>query len=268
MKWNNFQVLRLLIISCMLLNLTFCYGDVKPPKANPYKEEKEVRHSLFREKDSIERMSAYSVGVPTPRGESNSKGNKQLPDAEKIIAMRVVEHYKKMFDYLDYKPVDDLLTAEELSEAFKDFQWPKANPEITDDLEYAKMIIQQYDKNNKNSINFLEFCKFMEDLWNSADMLQEQKCNVAFGKSKEIFVRLFHWLDRDHDNMITPEDMIYGISRIMIRDVDIKEIQDVFALYDVKKVGKIDLDTFILAIINGKLDKTFKDEMFTTNFIK
>jgi hypothetical protein len=27
-----------------------------------------------------------------------------------------------MFDYLDYKPVDDLLTAEELSEAFKDFR--------------------------------------------------------------------------------------------------------------------------------------------------
>lgn len=27
-----------------------------------------------------------------------------------------------MFDYLDYKPVDDLLTPEELSEAFKDFR--------------------------------------------------------------------------------------------------------------------------------------------------
>jgi len=44
-----------------------------------------------------------------------------LPDPEKIIAMRIVEQYKKMFDFLDYKPVDDLLTAEELSEAFKDF---------------------------------------------------------------------------------------------------------------------------------------------------
>ena len=26
-----------------------------------------------------------------------------------------------MFDYLDYKPVDNLITGEELSEAFKDF---------------------------------------------------------------------------------------------------------------------------------------------------
>jgi Ca2+-binding EF-hand superfamily protein len=185
-----------------------------------------------------------------------------------MIAMRIVEQYKKMFDYLDYKPVDDLLTAIELSEAFRDFHWPKASPEITDDLDYAKMIIQQYDTNNKNSINFLEFCKFMEDLWNSADMLQEQKCNVAFNKSKEIFVRLFHWLDRDQDAMITPEDMIYGISRIMIRDVDMKEIQATFAKYDPKKTGKINLDSFLLAIANGSLDKTFKDELLTNTFIK
>ena len=45
-----------------------------------------------------------------------------MADPEKVVAMRVVELYKRMFDYLDYKPVDDLLTAEELSEAFKDFR--------------------------------------------------------------------------------------------------------------------------------------------------
>lgn len=35
--------------------------------------------------------------------------------------MRIVDHYKKMFDYLDYDPVDDMLSPKELSEAFKDF---------------------------------------------------------------------------------------------------------------------------------------------------
>lgn len=53
-----------------------------------------------------------------------------MADPEKIVAMRVVELYKRMFDYLDYKPVDDLLTAEELSEAFKDFRKVKNNYEI------------------------------------------------------------------------------------------------------------------------------------------
>lgn len=108
----------------------------------------------------------------------------------------------------------------------------------------------------------------MEDLWNSADMLQEQKCNVGFNRSKEIFARLFNWLDRDHDGFIIPEDMIYGISRIMIRDVDIKEVQATFEKYDAQKKGKIDLNSFLLAIANGVLDNTFKDEFLTSTYIK
>lgn len=38
-----------------------------------------------------------------------------------MVALRIVENYKEMFDYLDFNPVDDLLNAEELSQAFKDF---------------------------------------------------------------------------------------------------------------------------------------------------
>jgi Ca2+-binding EF-hand superfamily protein len=146
--------------------------------------------------------------------------------------------------------------------------WPKSNPEITDNLDFAKSIIAQYDTNSKNSLNFVEFCKFMEDLWNSADRLQEQNCNAAFTRAKDVFVKLFHWLDRDKDNLITPEDMIYGISRIMIRDVDMKEVQGVFAKYDTKKSGKINLDSFLLATANGLLDNTFKDQFMTATFIK
>lgn len=108
----------------------------------------------------------------------------------------------------------------------------------------------------------------MEDLWSSADKLQEQKCNVGFEKAKDIFSRLFQWLDRDQDNMITPEDMIYGVSRIMIRDADIKEIQTVFAKYDTTKSGKINQDSFLLAIANKMLDNTFTDDMMTESFIK
>lgn len=108
----------------------------------------------------------------------------------------------------------------------------------------------------------------MEDLWNSADRLQEQNCNAAFTRAKDVFVKLFHWLDRDKDNLITPEDMIYGISRIMIRDVDMKEVQGVFAKYDTKKAGKINLDSFLLAAANGLLDNTFKDQFMTATFIK
>jgi len=182
-----------------------------------------------------------------------------------------------MFDYLDYKPVDNLITPEELSEAFKDFSklnflniklldWPKVATSIADDLEYSKVLTERYDTSNKNSLNFVEFCKLMEELWDSADFEKEERCNVAFEKSKDVFVKLFKWLDRDKDGFIEAEDMIYGVSRIMIRDVDLQEIQDLFAKN--QKDGKINETTFLLAVVNGELNKTFKDELVTSTFIK
>jgi Ca2+-binding EF-hand superfamily protein len=108
----------------------------------------------------------------------------------------------------------------------------------------------------------------MEDLWNSVDLVQEQKCYVAFNKSKDIFIRLFHWLDRDQDKMITPEDMIYGMSRIMIRDVSLKEVAKVFSVFDTKKTGKISQDNFLLAIANGLLDDSLKDELLTSTYLQ
>ena len=123
-----------------------------------------------------------------------------------------------------------------------------------------------HDKSQKNALNFVEFCKLMEELWDSSDFLKEEKCNVAYDKSKDIFVKLFKWLDRDKDGLLEAEDIIYGVSRIMIRDVDLQEIQDLFAKY--QKDGKINENNFILAVVNGELTKTFKDDLVTSTFIK
>ena len=150
---------------------------------------------------------------------------------------------------------------------------------MSDDVEYAKKVIQEFDTSNKNSIDFVEFCKFMEKMWTFADMLNQQKCQNGLNKAKNTFYYLFKWLDRDQDSFITPEDMIYGISRIMVRDVDMKEvmsffylliylqIQKTFAQFDPTKTGKINFDTFMLAIANGHLDNTFKDPLMTDNFM-
>ena len=97
-------------------------------------------------------------------------------------------------------------------------------PDLSDDVEYSKNVIQQYDQNAKNKINFIEFCKFMEDMWTFSDLLNQEKCKNGLNKAKNIFFYLFKWLDRNQDNFITPEDMIYGISRILVRDVDMKEV--------------------------------------------
>ncbi len=46
---------------CMSLIIT-----ETPSKTNPYKEDKKVTHSLYREKDSLERMSNYPHAIPLP----------------------------------------------------------------------------------------------------------------------------------------------------------------------------------------------------------
>jgi hypothetical protein len=38
-----------------------------------------------------------------------------------MIALKIVEQYRKQFDYLDVNPVDDKLSPEELSVGFRDF---------------------------------------------------------------------------------------------------------------------------------------------------
>ena len=40
-----------------------------------------------------------------------------------------------------------------------------------------------------------------------------------------------------------------------------------FQKYDKKKTGKINLESFILAVINGDLNNSFEDELVTDNFI-
>ena len=46
----------------------------------------------------------------------------------------------------------------------------------------------------------------------------------AFMVSKNIFQKLFHWLDRDNDTYIQLSDMIFGISRVMLKDSNVKEV--------------------------------------------
>jgi Ca2+-binding EF-hand superfamily protein len=252
-------------------------ADSSPNLTNIYKLNKNVKHSLFREKDSQDRMSVYRQGIPEKL--SKTKIPKD-DDPEKVVAAKLADYYRKIFDYLDYRPVDDLINAEELSEAFRDFckfslifilinliltnlDWPKATIGVTDDLKYSKTLIKKYDKGGKNSLNFVEFCHMMEDLWDASDIIAELKCNRAIDRAKDIFEKLFRWLDRDQDGFVSPHDLIYGISRIMIRDVDLNEIKSIFITHDPKKTGKINRISWILAMGSGMLKNSLSNNLNT-----
>lgn len=71
----------------------------------------------------------------------------------------------------------------------------------------------------------------MEDLWNVGDQIGAKNCKTKINKAMNVFGDLFKFLDRDEDKKLTPEDMIYGISRIMVRDVDVGEVYILFYLF-------------------------------------
>ena len=112
---------------------------------------------------------------------------------------------------------------------------------------------------------FVDFCMFAEDLWEVSDAIQEQKCQASFEKAMEIWDGFFKWLDRDSDGKLVMEDMIYGISKMMHRDACMEEIQKVLNEYGGQE-RKINYDSFVLAIVNGMLDKSLKDPNFNADF--
>lgn len=107
-------------------------------------------------------------------------------------------------------------------------------------------------------MNFVDFCMFAEDLWEVSDSIQEQKCSSGFNKSMEIWDGFFKWLDRDNDGFLVMEDMIYGISKMMFRDIDIDEVKKVYLEYGGPE-KKVNYENFVLAIANGMLDNSLKD---------
>lgn len=192
--------------------------------------------------------------------------NPQEIPIEKELAIRIVNDYRKIFNYLDYDPINEQLTAKELAVAFDEFDWPKLDLSETDNIKYCNNIINKYDSELKGTINFVEFVRFMEDMWDNSDKIREQEYIEAINQAKTVFSELFHWLDRDNDEYINKEDILYGLSRVLLKDVNRDEIDKVFEIYDVKKIGKINMNEFILSIEKGLFDKTFKDEDFNESF--
>ena len=261
MKINNIQ--KILILLCLAIFIT-CQ-DTSKGYVNQYKDLKSPmgNHSLYAGCNG-DNVSTALAAVPPPIIAKKTE-DKKSESPERSVAERMVDFYRKQFDFLDAQTVNDLVDAEELAVAYRDFAWPKAPTEVADDTEYAKSQINRYDKEGKGGLNFVDFCMFAEDLWEVSDSIQESKCQSSFEKSMEIWDGFFKWLDRDSDGKLVMEDMIYGISKMMHRDACMEEIQKVLNEYGGQE-KKINYDSFVLAIANGMLDKSLKDANFTADF--
>lgn len=64
-KHNSHLSMKLILILFFVLNsLNLFLSDPTPPRSNKYRDDNLVKHSLFREKDSIDRMSTSRDGIP------------------------------------------------------------------------------------------------------------------------------------------------------------------------------------------------------------
>lgn len=241
----------LFIITVNYIVKIFTKGTSLNPHTNPF--------SIITNYINKPQTGFSNTNIPLPQ-ENITHYNPQDIPIEKELAMRIVRDYRKIFNYLDYDPVNEQLTAKELAVAFDEFDWPKLDSTETENNKYCQHIITKYDSESKGSINFVEFVKFMEDMWDNAELIQEREYNEVIIQAKNVFSDLFRWLDRDNDDLISQEDILYGLSRVLLKDVNRNEVDTVFEMYDVNKNGKINLNDFILSIENGLFDKTFKDE--------
>ena len=233
---------------------------------NPYKNTEIVKHSLFQERNDINRLSTSPNGLPFTYNDTEQKIEENMSEEQKI-AKRIVDHYLQIFDYLDYAPVDNLLSSKELCEGFENYNWPRPL-EVEDNLDtFCNDLIKKFDKEKKNAINFVEFTDFMEYLWEIDENRETSICNNAINKSHKIFENLFDYLDRDNDGYLIKEDIKYGLSRVMMKDVDSDEVDNIYNIYDPNNFGKISKDDLFIAIANGMMDRTFNDDSFKDSFL-
>jgi len=73
--------MKFILLSILVLALSFNFilsetpapaplaAGAEPPVVfkNPYIDDRKAKHSLFREKDSLERLSMEAVGIPRPK---------------------------------------------------------------------------------------------------------------------------------------------------------------------------------------------------------
>lgn len=185
---------------------------------------------------------------------------KEYKNKEDFVVDKIVSKYRKMFEFLD-KNNDQTISSEELEIAYEKFRWPKASTSSKDIKQYTGELVKKYDKDDKGGLNFPEFCAFVFDLFITQNTVNQEKCNEEVKRASHVIDNVFNFLDRQKKGYITPEDALYGLSRLMGKDVNLKELDNAFNKYGGQD-KKIKPDDFQLAIANGLLNKSLTTDDF------
>lgn len=208
-------------------------------------------YNNFNNQDSVP-QSNYPLFTPPPKIPILNNEDETYKDEYYKVAERMVENYRKMFDFIDENS-NNLVTDSELSIAFDIYNWPKDIDGNIDNIEYSKDLISKFDRDSKNGVTFEEFCNMIGSMYDVRDNLEEQKCLNSYEKAVDVLNNFYRWLDQTGTGNVGESELLFGISKMMGRDADESEISNVLK----KNGGKLSNDGLILAIANGDFDKTF-----------
>jgi Ca2+-binding EF-hand superfamily protein len=145
-----------------------------------------------------------------------------MPNKDAYVAYKVAVFYKKIFQFLD-QDANDLLTEDDLVKAHIDYKWPSFGKEV----DFVKSKFAVWDNSKDGKLDLVEFAHYMEDIWNVAAEAKKSKALEGLAKAKKVFEKLFEFLDDDKDESIDASNMKLGISYIMNKDIDNKDIEAV-----------------------------------------
>lgn len=244
----------------LLLVIIYCSYTLAQSGENPFKNDKNVAHSLYRERNEWDRLSADTQGVPPS---SANDTEKLFPSPDAYVAYKVTKYYKKIFDFLD-TDVDDQVNQENICEAYRLYGWPMPADEQV--ASYVKEQFKKWDQNQDGTLDFVEFCHYMENIWTYSQYATEKICVSALRRSIAVFEKLFDYLDSDHDDKIDRSNLKYGLSYVMNKDLNADDLEKTFALYDKDNDKFLSKSEFILASMNGILVRSVEDPSITASF--
>lgn len=163
--------------------------------------------------------------------------------AEKV-GEAIANRYLEIFKNIDINN-DNEIDSGEVSKLYNEYGWPKPEKEME----------------NKDKLTFVDFCQLMESLWKNQNVENKEKCKTGYTKAITIIENTFTYLDRDKDGFVTKDDILQGISLLLQKDVDEKEVNQLMT----KHGEKISKDVFVLAVANGELDKSLSQALESGN---
>ena len=163
--------------------------------------------------------------------------------AEKV-GETIANRYWEIFKTIDVNN-DNEIDSAEVAKLYNEYGWPKPEKAMDD----------------KDKLTFVDFCQLMESLWKNQNVENKERCKTGYTKAIKIIENTFTYLDRDKDGFITKDDILQGISLLLQKDVDEKEVNKLITAHG----EKLPKDVFVLAVANGELDKSLSRALESPN---